>query len=99
MTLREELVEVGARAWWGAMVDEHNTWENLGGDEQDELMVGSTAALDAILAKLKKPSEEMLWAYKEAVTKHAIANEGHRLTNDYVRNAWQAMLSTLDAKP
>lgn len=94
MTMREELIEGGAKAWWGAMADEHNSWDTLGADEKAELCVGAAASLDAFLAILEDPNEEMVEAGVMAMR-----NGGG--DGDAVFDAFRAMLKPLkgDAAP
>lgn len=43
--LREDEVEAVAREKWGADADCWNSWDHLGGDEQDALLADARAAI------------------------------------------------------
>jgi len=89
MGKREELINEAARAIAVTFARLQNRATSLGEDCVDVTPVGE-AALDAILAGLKTPSEEMLDA----------ADMADELEGDYPdgrnRAIWQAMLSTLE---
>jgi hypothetical protein len=95
MSLRDELIEVAAMAlaepYLGAVRHPagvmHEPWRGL--------VPAATAALDAILARLREPSEEMLRAAHNAGDDYAF---GDQIAWNEIPIMWQAMLSTLEPK-
>jgi hypothetical protein len=98
MTMREELIKAGAKAVWlssATFAGKEEYWLTMADFDREPYVRNATAALDAILAGLDEPSEEMLGAGANAFLA-AYGREGSVITtHEALASAVPAMLKPL----
>lgn len=93
-TMRDEMIEVAARAIAAEDGEPHDDGRGIDPDDNfwwQQYERHATAALDAILERMKEPSPEMLTAADDLPI---YDGEGHNL-----RDVWIAMLATISPRP